>query len=68
VGEQRNTYWILVRKAEGKRPLGRSRRRWMYNIKIDVRRGWGGMDWIDQAQYRDQWRSYVSTPMNLRFP
>jgi hypothetical protein len=50
-----------VGKPEGKRPLGRSRRRWV-NIKIDFREiGWGGMDWIDLAQDRDQWRAIVNT-------
>jgi hypothetical protein len=54
---------ILVGKPEGKRPLGRPRRRWMDNIEMDVREiGWGGMDWIDL----DQWRALVSTVMNLR--
>jgi hypothetical protein len=67
--EKRNAYNILVRKPEGKRPLGRSRRRWVNNIKIDLREiGWDGMDWIDLAQDRDQWRALVNTVMNLRFP
>jgi hypothetical protein len=52
-GEKRNAYRKLVRKPEGKRPLGRSRRRWVDNIKKDRRdRGWGGMDWIDLGQFR----------------
>jgi hypothetical protein len=58
-----------VGKPEGKRPLGRPRHRWEYNIKIDLREiGWGGMDWIDLAQDRDQWRALVNTVMNLRVP
>jgi hypothetical protein len=49
-------------KPEGKRPLGRARRRWVNNIKMDLREiGWGGMDWIDLAQDRDQWRALVNT-------
>jgi hypothetical protein len=51
---------ISVGKPEGKRPLGRPRCRWVYNIKMDFREiGWGGMDWIDLAQDRDQWRTLV---------
>jgi hypothetical protein len=68
-GEKRNVYRILVRKPEGKRPLGRTRRRWEDNIKMDLREiGWGGIDWIDLAQDRDQWRALVNTVMNLRAP
>jgi hypothetical protein len=56
-----------VGKPEGKRPLGRPRRRWEYNIRMDVREiGWGGMDWIDLAQDRDGWRAHTNTVMNLR--
>jgi hypothetical protein len=59
-GENRNAYRILVGNPEGKRPLGRSRRRWVDNIKMDLREiGWDGMDWIDLAQDRDQWRALV---------
>jgi hypothetical protein len=69
MGEKRNAYRILVRNSEGKRPLGRPRRRWMDNIKIDLREiGWDGMDWIDLAENRDQWRALVNTVMNLRVP
>jgi hypothetical protein len=60
---------ILVGKPEGKRTLGRSRRRWVDSIKMDLREiGWGGMDWIDLTQDRDQWRALVNTVMNLRTP
>jgi hypothetical protein len=66
-GEKRNAYRILMVKPEGKRQLGRPRRRWEDDIKIDVREiGWGGMDWIDLVQDRDQWRALVNTVMNLR--
>jgi hypothetical protein len=58
-----------VGKPEGKRPLGRPRRRWVDYIKIALREiVWDGMDWIDLAQDRDQWRALVSTVMNLRVP
>jgi hypothetical protein len=58
VGKKRNTCKILVGKPEGKRPLGRPRHRWVYNIKTDlVEIGWGGVDWIDLAQDRDKWRA-----------
>jgi hypothetical protein len=67
VGEKRNAYRILVGKPERKRPLGRPRRRWEDNIKMDIREiGWGSMDWIDLAQDRDQWRALGNTVMNLR--
>jgi hypothetical protein len=56
-------------KTEGKRPLGRPRPRWADNIKIDLREiGWDGMDCIDLARYRDQWRAVVNTVMNFRVP
>jgi transcription termination factor 2 len=65
-GEKRNAYRILVGKPEGKRPLGRPRRRWKNNIKMDLREiRLGDMDWIDLAQDRDQWRALVNTAMNL---
>jgi hypothetical protein len=68
-GKERNAYRILVGKPEGKRPLGRPTRRWVDNIKMDLREiGWDGTDWIDLAQDRDQWRALVSTVMNLRVP
>jgi transcription termination factor 2 len=69
MGEKRNAYRILLGKAEGKRPLGRLRRRWVDNIKMDLREiGWDGMDWIDLTQDRDQWRALVNTVMNLQVP
>jgi hypothetical protein len=69
MGEKSNAYRILVGNPEGKRPLGTPRRRWVGNIKMDLReRGWDSMDWIDLAQNRDQWRALVSTVMNLRVP
>jgi hypothetical protein len=53
-GEKRNAYKIMVGKPEGKRPLGRPRRRWVDYIKMDFREiGWDGVDWIDMAQHRD---------------
>jgi hypothetical protein len=56
-------------KPEGKRPLGRPRRRQEDNIKMNLREiGWGGMDWIDVAQDKNQWRALVNTVMNLRVP
>jgi hypothetical protein len=68
-GEKRKAYRILVGKPEGKRPLGRPRCRWVDNIKMDLREiSWDGMDWIDVAQDRDQWRALVNTVMNLRVP
>jgi hypothetical protein len=67
--ETRNAYRILVGKPEGKITLGRPRRRWVDNIKIDQREiGWDGMDSIDLAQDGDQWRALVNTVMNLRVP
>jgi hypothetical protein len=68
-GEKRNTYRLLVGKPEGRRPLGRQRRRWVDNIKMDILEiGWDGMDWIDLAQDRDKWRALVKALMNLRVP
>jgi hypothetical protein len=58
-----------VGKPEGKRPHGRPSRRWEDNIKIDLREiGWGGVDWIDLAYDRDQWRALVNAVMSLRIP
>jgi hypothetical protein len=58
-----------VGKPEGKRPLGRPRRRWVNNIKMDLRvTGWDGMDWIHLAQDRVRWRALANTIMNIRVP
>ena len=60
---------VLVGKTEGKRPLGRPRRRWEDNIKMDLQEVGGGCeDWMELAQDRDSWRALVSTVMNLRVP
>jgi hypothetical protein len=69
MGEKRNAYRILVGKPEGEKPLGRPRRRWVDNIKMDLREiGWDGVDWNHMAQDRNQWRDLVNTIFNLRFP
>jgi len=69
MGERRGVYRVLVGKPEGKRPLGRPRRRWEDNIKVDLEEvGCGGMDWIELAQDRDRWRALVNVVMNLRVP
>jgi hypothetical protein len=69
MGEKRNAFSILVEKPEGKRPIGRARRRWMDNIKMDLRElGWGGMNRIYLAQDRDQWWALLNMVMNLRVP
>jgi hypothetical protein len=69
MGETMYAYRILVGKPEGKRPLGRPRRRWVDNIKMDLREiEWDSVDWIELAQDRDQWKALVNTVMNLRVP
>jgi hypothetical protein len=67
--DTRNAYKILVGRPKVKKPLGRSRRRWEDNIRIDVREiGWEVVDWMNMAEDRDQWRTVVNTVMNLRVP
>ena len=67
--EGRGVYRVLVGKPEGKRPLGRPRRRWVDNIRMELQEvGCGYMDWIGLAQDRDSWRTLVSAVMNLRVP
>jgi len=69
MGEVRVVYRVLVGKPEGRRPLGRPRRRWADNIRTDLQEvGCGYMDWIGLAQDRDRWRTLVSAVMNLRVP
>jgi len=69
MGEERGVYRVLVGKPEGKRPLGRPRRRSVDNIRLDLQVvGCGYMDWIGLAQDRDRWRTLVSAVMNLRVP
>ena len=69
MGEERGAYRVLVVKPEGKRPLGRPRRRWVDNIRLDLQEvGCGYMDWIGLTQDRDGWRRVVSAVMNLRVP
>ena len=67
MGEGRGVYKVLVGKPEGRRPLGRPRRRW--DIRMDLREvGCGCVDWMELAQDRDRWRALVSAVMNLRVP
>jgi hypothetical protein len=67
IWEGRDIYGFLIRRPEGKRPLGRPRRRWENNIKMDLREIWiNEANWIQLAQDRVQWRSFVNTMMNLR--
>jgi hypothetical protein len=68
-GEGRGVYRVLVGRPEGKRPLGRPRRRWEDNIKMNLKEtGIDGANWIRLAQDRVQWRAFVNTVMNLRIP
>ena len=68
MGERRGAYRFWLGKPEGKRPLGRPRRRWKDNIMMDLQEvGYGGIDWIELAQDRDRWRALVNVAMNIRF-
>jgi hypothetical protein len=69
IGEKRNAYRLLVGQLEGRRPLGRPRRRWVDNIRMDlVEVGWGDVDWIGLAQDRDRCRALVNSELNLQVP
>jgi len=69
MGETRGLYRMLVGKPEGKRPLGRPRRRWENNIKMNLQKvGCGSMDWIELAHDRDRWRTLVNAVMKLPVP
>ena len=69
MGEERGVYRVLVGKPDGRRPVGRPRRRWVDNIKMDLQEvGCGYMDWIGLAQDRDRWRTLLSAVMNFRVP
>jgi hypothetical protein len=68
-GKKKNAYRLLVEKPEGKRPLGRPRRRWVDNIRMDLGEvEWGDVDWIGLAQDRNRWRAVVNSVLNLRVP
>jgi hypothetical protein len=69
MGEKRNIYRLLVGKPEGRKPLGRPRRRWVDNIRMDlVEVAWGDVGWIGLAQDRDRWRALVNSVLNLWVP
>ena len=69
MGEERRVYRVMLGKPEGRRPPGRSRRRWVNNIRMDLQEvGCGYMDWIGLDQDRDEWRTLVSAVMNIRVP
>jgi hypothetical protein len=68
-GDKRNAYRLLVGKPEGNRPLGRPRRRWVDNIRMDLGElGWGDVDWIGLAKDWNRWRAVVNSVLNLRVP
>ena len=68
MGEERGVHRVLVGKPKGKTPLGRPRRRWEDNIKMDLQEVGGVGDWMDLAQDRDRWRALVKPVMNFRVP
>jgi hypothetical protein len=69
MGEKRNTYRLMVGKPEGKRQVGRPRRRWVDNIRVDLEEvGWGDVDWICVAQDKNRRRALVNSALNLRVP
>jgi hypothetical protein len=69
MGEKRNTYRLLVGKPEGKRPLGRPRRKWVDNIRMNLGEvGWSDVDWIGLAKDRNRWRAVVNSVLNLWVP
>jgi hypothetical protein len=69
MGKKRNAYRLLVGKPDGRKPLGRPRRRWLDNIRMDpVEVQWGDVDWIGPTQDRDRWRALVNSVLNLRVP
>jgi hypothetical protein len=69
MGEKTHAYRLLVGKPEGKRPLGRPRRRFMDNIRMDLGEvGWGDVDWIGLTKDRNRWRAVVNSVLNFRVP
>ena len=68
MGEGRGVHRVLVGKPEGKRPMGRPRRRWDDNIKMDLQEVGGSGDWMELGQDRDRWRALVNTVINVRVP